>query len=104
MTEPISFELTAATSPSSVIFTKNVNLNELKTKDLVKVRLTDDEGNGERFWIEILNINHKKETIIGEVTQDLIVLNIDKNSLICVHTNHVIDHISVELYELYKSL
>jgi len=96
-------------SKSPFVVTHNVNLDSIKVLDMVKVRLTDKDGNGERIWIHILDMKtdeKNNDTVLsGRIMHDLIVFDfIPKNMVIEVYMSKVVDHLPFNMLDRLNEL
>ena len=96
-------------SKSPFVVTDNVNLDSIKVLDMVKVRLTDKDGNGERTWIHILDMKtdeKNNDTVLsGRIMHDLIVFDfIPKNTVIEVYMSKVVDHLPFNMLDRLNEL
>jgi hypothetical protein len=90
------------TSKSPFVVTENVDVESIKILDMVKVRLTDRHGNGERIWMVVLEmkVDETNEDIVltGRIMHDLVVFDfIPKHTVIEIYRSEVIDHVPFDV-------
>ena len=90
------------TSKSPFVVTENVDVESIKILDMVKVRLTDRHGNGERIWMVVLEmkVDETNEDILltGRIMHDLVVFDfIPKHTVIEMYRSEVIDHVPFDV-------
>lgn len=94
--------LPSETSKSPFVVTENVDVESIKILDMVKVRLTDRHGNGERIWMVVLEmkVDETNEDILltGRIMHDLVVFDfIPKHTVIEMYRSEVIDHVPFDV-------
>lgn len=95
--------LPSETSKSPFVVTENVDLESIKILDMVKVRLTDRHGNGERIWMVVLEMkvdetNEEDIVLTGRIMHDLVVFDfITKHTVIEMYRSEVIDHVPFDV-------
>ena len=98
----VSIILPSETSKSPFVVTENVDVESIKILDMVKVRLTDRHGNGERIWMVVLEmkVDETNEDIVltGRIMHDLVVFDfIPKHTVIEIYRSEVIDHVPFDV-------
>ena len=98
----VSIILPSETSKSPFVVTENVDVESIKILDMVKVRLTDRHGNGERIWMVVLEmkVDEINEDIVltGRIMHDLVVFEfISKHTVIEMYRSEVIDHVPFDV-------
>ena len=83
---------------SPIVVSDNVDLDSIKIRDMVKVRLTDKHGNTERVWMIILDMKmddtQHDVVLTGTILHDLVVFDfIPKHTVIDIYRSLVIDHV-----------
>ena len=91
------------TSKSPFVVTENVDVESIKILDMVKVRLTNRHGNGERIWMVVLEMkvdetNEEDIVLTGRIMHDLVVFDfIPKHTVIEMYRSEVIDHVPFDV-------
>lgn len=104
-TRSIHTYLSNESSKSPYVVTAKVDLDIINPLDLVKVRFTDEDGNAERFWMQLTTID-KKSTgtrFSGYPIHDLIILQFPKHALIHADSGQVVDHLPYNIVKLMSS-
>jgi hypothetical protein len=102
-TNTVPIILPSETSKSPFVVTENVDVESIKILDMVKVRLTDRHGNGERIWMVVLEMkvdetNEEDIVLTGRIMHDLVVFDfIPKHTVIEMYRSEVIDHVPFDV-------
>ena len=102
-TNTVPIILPSDTSKSPFVVTENVDVESIKILDMVKVRLTDRHGNGERIWMVVLEMkagetNEEDIVLTGRIMHDLVVFDfIPKHTVIEMYRSEVIDHVPFDV-------
>lgn len=81
--------------PTTFFVPSDKELESVKIGDFLKILVrSNEDGNGERFWIKVTSIDHEKNKINGKVINELILVPpsiLKYNSLIQIKKENVLN-------------